>query len=93
MIEWHKKTFPNATLESQLLKVESELREVRENPSLEEWADVFISSKALYMRFGSEIGFLVNDIVKLTIPDIDKAVEEKMKKNRERSWVGDHHVH
>ena len=28
IIEWHKETFPDATLESQLLKLDEELKEV-----------------------------------------------------------------
>ena len=74
IVEWHKKAFPNATLETQLKKVEDELQEMQDaidkflkdktssDDPIEEVADVYIASVVLAVRFNSMIGALVYNI-------------------------------
>ena len=74
IVEWHKKAFPNATLETQLKKVEDELQEMQDaidkflkdktssDDPIEEVADVYIASVVLAVRFNSMVGALVYNI-------------------------------
>ncbi len=99
ILEWHKETFPKATLSSQLRKVESEIMEMYEAPnryeSLEEKADVCIALVSLAFRFNSLIGqILLSRYYYDHYPfeEIRVAMENKMKLNRTRTWKGNHHV-
>lgn len=99
ILDWHKETFPRATLSSQLRKVESEIYEMYEAPnryeSLEEKADVCIALVSLAFRFNSLIGqILLSRYYYDHFPfeEIRIAMEKKMKLNRERVWKGNHHV-
>lgn len=99
ILDWHKETFPKATLSSQLRKVESEIMEMYEAPnryeSLEEKADVCIALVSLAFRFNSLIGqILLSRYYYEHYPfeEIRVAMEEKMKLNRTRVWKGNHHV-
>lgn len=96
--EWHKETFPNATLASQLLKMHEELLELQNtdvedtDKFTEELADCLIVASTLAGRFKSPVG---NLIVSTLLPDknlpavclhIMYAINEKMEKNLKRKW-------
>ena len=89
IVEWHKNTFPNCTVEEQAQKVKEEIQEVINtliyadgmDRYIEEVADVYIASLVLKQRFG----------VDLRLP-ISEAIEKKMDENAKRKWVGNHHV-
>lgn len=62
--KWHTKTF-RESLVSQFLKCEEEMKEFKETPIMEEYADCFIALSALAFRFDSEVGkVLWKDMVK-----------------------------
>lgn len=75
IVEWHKRTFPNATLETQLRKVEDELQEMKDAGmlfldgkvehefALEEVADVYIAAIALVGRWDSRVGAVICNFV------------------------------
>lgn len=94
IVKWHKETFPDATKESQLLKLEEEIREVldarrKKDLSLlyEELSDVYIVCVTLDKRYDSYIGkFFLFVLDELGI-DVSRGVEEKMKVNCSRNWV------
>lgn len=91
--DWHKETFPKATLESQLLKEEEEIMEMDISISLmdgfKELVDVFIVASALYYRFGSHLGLHTLDIIKERVKyntHFIDYVNEKMELNKKRNW-------
>ena len=95
IVAWHKRAFPDATLGSQLLKLEEEIREVTEAKSRgdtdhanKEMADVYIVSVVLDKRFDSVIGryflWLTNAH---PIPRLKELVEYKMEINKSRNWI------
>lgn len=95
--EWHRKTFPNETLEGQLLKMNEELLELRNcdinntEDFLEEIADCLICASALSGRFNSPIGnfvvcCLLEDADEVMRKSIGLAVSLKMKENLKRTW-------
>ena len=94
---WHKKTFKDATVGGQLLKLEEEYKELEEavenendDEIFKEIADVLIVCAGL-VRLGSIIG-KVNIEATLDKMDIKElyntleALREKMKINRARKW-------
>ena len=84
IVEWHKKTFPDATFESQILKLEEELFEYNKSYDEEELADVLIVSIVLAKRFKSQIGY---DIFAYYYDKCcDELIIEKMKINKKRTW-------
>ena len=97
IIEWHKQTFPDATIEGQEQKWEDE-REEWENTSsgtpdeLFELADMVIVCCGI-MRFDYAKGFnyLAATMDKLCVTPLDGeelwgAIENKMQINRNRKW-------
>ena len=97
VIIWHKKTFKDATVGGQLLKLEEEYKELEEavenendDEIFKEIADVLIVCAGL-VRLGSIIG-KVNIEATLDKMDIKElyntleALREKMKINRARKW-------
>ena len=97
IIEWHKETFPEATLEGQLAKYDEEEKEFgrafyNEKESLMELADMIIVACGI-MRFDFRLGlkYLVATIYTLGISPWDSkelwdAVERKMEINHNRVW-------
>lgn len=95
IIEWHKKTFPDATLSGQLKKFVEE-KEEYENADrshrLEELADMFIVACGI-SRFDmwqgaaalSEVQFLFSHHDKRNVL---KTIDKKMAINRKRKWSG-----
>lgn len=90
IIEWHTKTFPDATMEGQLIKLEEELNELvnakNKKEKLKEAADVYIVLCGL-KRLDSYIGkFIIQHWFSGT-DNLYNAVVEKMDKNKSRSWA------
>lgn len=90
---WHAETFPDADLNTQLIKLEEEFAELRDELQqseklCEELADVIIVCAGL-LRWNSATGdmLLMNLISRSTF--FDKAmekVEKKMEINKARKW-------
>lgn len=95
IIEWHKKTFPDATLTSQLMKLEEELREAivarkheTTDKMLDELTDAYIVATSLVGRFDSAVGAFFLMFVKAhPIPGLKERVDKKMEINAKRKWV------
>ena len=95
IVAWHKKTFPDCTIESQLLKLDEEIKEVvasrkegRIADTYEEIADVYIVSVVLAKRYKSAIGkYFVNLVKEYPVPNLPVRVEKKMEINKKRVWV------
>lgn len=96
IIQWHKKTFPDATLEGQINKYAEETNEFMNtdfNEDLLELADMVIVCAGI-MRFNKKLGscFLQNtyaicwEIGEYDMTELWDAVEKKMEKNRKRVW-------
>lgn len=92
IIEWHEQTFPDATLEGQTTKFADERKEFEQEPSLEEWSDMFIVACGI-ARFDSILALhYFSDCFKILERQairniyIQQAVEYKMAINRKRKW-------
>ena len=94
IVDWHKKTFPDCTYESQLAKLDEELKEVVEaqrngekEKSYDEVADVYIVSTVLKERFNSTIGkHFIGLLNEYPAPELSKRVDRKMDINAKRTW-------
>lgn len=96
--EWHEKQFPDATCQDQLLKLEEELVEYSNAPTMEErykeFADVLIVCAGL-LRFPSMIGSHIRTqfILDYLFRNIDtqqaifQALQAKLEKNKARTWT------
>lgn len=96
MAKEHEKLFPNATLESQLWKLEeeiSELQEVNIDEQIKEVADVIIVCAGLSRWFPKTAYFMaqyfVNEIQKgdITYEDVENEINRKWQINLKRKWV------
>lgn len=92
--EWHEKTFPDAKLNNQLLKLEEELEELEQASTfLEkelEYADVLIVCAGL-MRWKSKVGeyIIKNTISNNNLTGLNHIIGNihiKMAKNKQRVW-------
>lgn len=91
--DWNAKTFPDATMEGQLMKLEEEFKEMKEARQFwkkeKEFADVFIVASGL-TRWGSVLACsLLNTWLEFPEKDLKrilKNVRKKMSKNRNRTW-------
>lgn len=90
IVEWHKKTFPDADLHSQLMKLEEELKEYKEAyndiKKRQELADVYIVCLVLRKRYKSYIGLFILQHFFIS----DRTMEyvyAKMDVNSKRTWV------
>jgi hypothetical protein len=94
IVEWHKQTFPDCTLEAQLLKLDEELSEVVEDQragkieeSHEELADAYIVALVLAKRYNSMIGkYFVGLAEEHPVPAFVSRVKDKMEINKRRTW-------
>lgn len=96
IIQWHRETFPDATLEGQLEKFEDERVEYGESESLEELADLFIVACGI-ARFDYVVALRAFWFVEKVLDiwteasvsryALQEAVEQKMQINRKREWV------
>lgn len=88
IVEWNKKTFRDATLDSQIAKMDEELREL-----LSEAADLYIAATSADLRFGSIIAKVVRfSLLEIFGQLLLDAVDIKMDINVKRTFKGDHHV-
>lgn len=90
IIEWHTKTFPDATMEGQLIKLEEEMNEFSNSETkeekLKEAADIYIVLCGL-KRWNCQIGNFVMYYSFSYEDDLYEAVVEKMNKNKARIWA------
>lgn len=94
IVDWHKKTFPNCTVQDQADKVGEEIHEmimaiVNEESNeriAEEVADVYIASLVLKERFGIELLFALSKKNK------EDSIKKKMDENVKRKWFNNHHI-
>lgn len=95
IVEWSIKTFPDLTMEKQLVKLSHEIEELCEATRaddkehvLEELADVYIVSRILADRFNNAIGrYFIGLLTEYPTPKAMKVVEAKMEKNKARIWA------
>lgn len=102
IIQWHRDTFADETLEGQFSKFNEEKTEMMMaigTHRLEELADMYIVSCGI-ARFNYAMGLdrmlqTLNSLRNYTIQELLYAVESKMEKNRKRVWVksGEGHYH
>lgn len=96
---WNKETFPDATVDGQILKLSEEFEEMRDAIEAGEFltsekADCFIVAAALKERFNNALGRFVLDylIEEMTeegeaiAAEYFEAIEKKMEINRARVW-------
>lgn len=90
--EWFLESFPNVSLNAQLLKLEEECKEMLSSSSLteaeEELADIYIVLLGLN-ALDSYVGLFFSIIFNQADPLKDKLfekVDEKMDKNSKRTW-------
>lgn len=89
----HEVLFPNADLESQMKKLEEEVREVKKASSIEEakkeFADCLIVFAGIY-RFDKNKGNILLLILRLTFggifSEIEKLANKKWEINKKRKW-------
>lgn len=97
IIDWHIATFPDATLESQLLKFEEEFKEWVDSATKKkkdydeymfEFADAFIVALVLSERFGSCVGGYFVGLANLRNrkDDLILYINKKMGINEKRKW-------
>ena len=94
IVAWHKKTFPDCSYESQLAKLDEELKEFVEaqrnrqiEHSYDELADVYIVSLTLAKRFDSTVGhYFLGLLEEHPAPELSKRVDRKMEVNQKRTW-------
>lgn len=93
IVEWHKKTFPDASEISQILKLDEEFKEYKESSPADvphAFADCLIVAVALTFRYKNPLGkFVFEMLTMLGMPDEPAlvALREKMQINRERVWI------
>ena len=95
IIQWHKQTFPDATLDGQIIKYAEETNEFMRADlgDLSELADMVIVCAGI-MRFAKRLGgcFLQNtyticwEIGEYDMTDLWDEVDKKMQINRKRIW-------
>lgn len=95
IIQWHRETFPDATLKDQICKYEEERKEWLDSDcnDLSELADMFIVACGL-SRFDMYTGLCALENViywldyksKFGMSELVEEVERKMEKNRKRTW-------
>lgn len=93
--QWHAETFPDATLEGQIIKYTEEAKEFVDSnyQDIMELADLFIVACGI-ARFDLHQGlFYLSDIydwynadINLSPEDLQQAVDKKMEINRKRVW-------
>jgi len=91
---WNAKVFPDATEESQTLKLHEEMMEYEKEHTLDEWADCIIAAAGLKYRFHTFLGqiawdYLMTESFFKGVNLAFNAVQEKMAENVKRKWVKD----
>lgn len=95
IMDWHEQTFPDATLDGQIVKYNEELKEfvATDYKDITELADLFIVACGI-ARFDMHQGlFYFADVydwynadIELSPETLQAAVDKKMEKNRMREW-------
>lgn len=95
IIEWHEKTFPDATLEGQIKKFNEEYNEYHvASPDMRELADMYIVVCGI-ARFDGVIALEFFSVVFQILHSwntvgavyvFKEIIDEKMEKNRKRIW-------
>jgi lipopolysaccharide/colanic/teichoic acid biosynthesis glycosyltransferase len=97
IIQWHKETFPDTTLEEQWHKFELEMEEFDKAKSydnkVKELADMFIATCGI-ARFSLSFSLIFFSIIYKKLKHLeskqelnfDKAINDKMAINRKRKW-------
>lgn len=95
IIQWHKETFPDTTLEEQLHKFElekNEFLEAKSENAVKEIADMYIVSCG-FNRLNQSLSKLLFKkvdsaclLIDVTNEELQKAINEKMAINRKRKW-------
>lgn len=90
IVEWHTKTFPDATLEGQREKFKEEFQEyldaIGTDSEQKELADMFIVACGISRFISSEDLFSLIECMVDDAKEFQKIVTEKMKLNRKRKW-------
>lgn len=93
IIEWHTKTFPNATLEGLVEKYKTEVAEwYRLGCRAMELADMAICACGIARFCIVDVVYLFKDIIdsarnaEITLGMLEIAIEKKMEINRKRKW-------
>lgn len=92
IIQWHRETFPDATLEGQICKFVEEMGEFGAGHSLEELADLYIVACGMCrFRCSAAIEYfaMVYEFLRAKgdhMIDLLISVENKMAENRNRDW-------
>lgn len=94
MAKKHEKLFPNATAESQVWKLEEEIKEYGETQTeeeeIKELADIWIVCCGLYRWFPYAVAFIVSSCSILyagyDMKKIEQEVERKWQINLNRKW-------
>lgn len=106
IVSWHKKTFPEATEESQVLKLDEELKELKKasidgdmNQVKNESIDVVIVSSVLKDRYSNALGDVVFSSIMdkiSSVADFNEvvvALENKFEINKKRKWTFENGVY
>lgn len=106
IVSWHKKIFPEATEESQVLKLDEELKELKKasidgdmNQVKNESIDVVIVSSVLKDRYSNAIGDVVFSSIMdkiSSVADFNEvvvALENKLEINKKRKWTFENGVY
>lgn len=88
---WHEETFPDATLEGQLIKLEEELKELDEategDEVMKEASDVLIVCAGL-RRWNSMVGKTFEELFLIEENEVLQTfINAKMEKNKARIWA------
>lgn len=88
IVEWHKKTFPDADLKSQKIKFLEEYKEYLESGDIMELADMFIVETVLNWRFDYKDFYLLvcKEKFNKKFYEVEDAVNKKMEINKKRTW-------
>jgi len=96
IIQWHKETFPDTTLEEQekkfIIEFDEYIEAIGEERQIKELADMQIVACGIarFNRARSQI--LTNKVLKYAekfkhnLDDLNEAIQEKMAINRKRKW-------
>lgn len=96
IIQWHKETFPDTTLEEQeqkfLIEFDEYIEAIGKDEQTKELADMQIVACGI-ARFNRERSQVLTDKVlkyaekfKHNLDDLNEAIQEKMAINRKRQW-------
>lgn len=92
IMQWHKETFPDTTLEEQLNKFLLEYAEWAKSDETDEIADMFIAGCGIarfsLLEFSKVFSIIINTLFhcRLKEEDLVEPINSKMAINRKRTW-------